>query len=1210
MTNTTGTTHAPLTAPLAQPRRPRKASALLLGTALGAIVGMGYGRGAYAQANPLSGTNTSTISLTGPDEFVTEDGFSVDTSELADSIAIDVTTDGGTINTTLRDDYQSVIQGADQGLRIYKSDGTGDITVTSTGLISTSQDESTAVNIRQFLNDRDNFSEAPGGAVSITVDEIYSSGLSSSGIEVYNRSAEGVTVTANGDVLLGRVIEQYGSGSGIDVGNAYGGDILISAYGDIYAGNKGITAYQFSDGNVTINADGQVRAYAGSGVQVDLQGERGDINITVNDVDGQMATPDSGLQVSYYTHASIFATSASDGHINITSTGDVGVAGNPVLGIYAANTASGSGITINANNVEGGRGASQYDGSIAEYADAIRVLNAGGALSITATGDVDSSVRYGIYAYNKAESSFRTCDPTCRTVTEEGTATDLTITANNVTGGYYGITADNDGTGALSITSTGTVTGTAGGGIYANNSSNSTSDLTITANEVTGGEIGIFAVNYSSGDLTISVDRAVGQNAAGINAVQRGSGNLDVSARDVTGARTAIGAFNYGQGSIIIDATGFVEASQNAGIYAYNSGSSTGDVTITANDVNGAYSGISVNSFGNGAVNITANGVVTGRTGDGITAYNASSEDLTITIAAGGSVSTYGTWAIAANAPNGTVIVDNFGTVTGPVNLTSANTWNSNSGTLANTFTNSGTWDLANTTSDFNATGNSLVVNEGLIVAARNSAVNEISVIDNLDIFRNNVGGTIRLADGAAGDEFQIATTSSGTGNFIANGGTIELDVVLGGDGSAADKLVVSGDVILEGAPTALDIKSVGGGTGADTTNGIEVVSVTGTSDEGAFVLAGLVEVGAFAYDLAEGTCGGEANDNWYLCSGPRPEPPVEPEPEPPVEPTIGTTGAVFEAMPGIILATFARSDALQQRLGSRVTGVRGTISTRGAGRLPVDKAVGPWMRVWGDFADITPDTSTARSSWEVNSWGLEAGIGAKLGEHAGGDLVGGVNLRYGASSVNLRNPVGTGSFDSEGFGLGTSLTWFGNNGLYLDAVGSVDFVSIDATSQGGGELVNGYDDVVYSASAEIGKRIELQGGTALIPQAQLSWGKMRDGQFTDKLGNVISFADRETLTSRIGLTVEQDVTDTAFGSGKIYGFGNMLNDLSGSRTVTVAGTDVTQSGTGDWIELGGGFSLKPSEGTNLFGQVSYREAFDGVSGGAIAVSAGWKMQW
>ena len=173
-----------------------------------------------------------------------------------------------------------------------------------------------------------------------------------------------------------------------------------------------------------------------------------------------------------------------------------------------------------------------------------------------------------------------------------------------------------------------------------------------------------------------------------------------------------------------------------------------------------------------------------------------------------------------------------------------------------------------------------------------------------------------------------------------------------------------------------------------------------------------------------------------------------------------------------------------------------------------------------------------------------------------------------------------------------------------------MDFVSIDATSEGGGILLEDHNDVVYSASAEIGKRFELDGGTALVPQAQLSWGKMQDGSITDNLGNFVQLGNRETLTSRIGLTVEEDVDGTAWGSGTVYGFGNVLQDLKGSQTVTVAGTNVTQSGTGDWVELGGGFSLQPTDRTTLFGQVSYREAFDGVSGEAIAVSAGWKVQW
>jgi fibronectin-binding autotransporter adhesin len=413
---------------------------------------------------------------------------------------------------------------------------------------------------------------------------------------------------------------------------------------------------------------------------------------------------------------------------------------------------------------------------------------------------------------------------------------------------------------------------------------------------------------------------------------------------------------------------------------------------------------------------------------------------------------------------------------------------------------------------------------------------------------------------------------------------------------TAADQLDISGDVILDGAPTALAINSVGGGTGGETTTGIEVVTVVnGTSDAGAFVLAGPVEVGALSYDLSLGQCDDTANDNWYLCNNG----------------TIGTTGAVFEAMPGVVLNSFARTETLQQRLGARVQGGTGpTLSTQGDADLPVAQSVGPWMRTWGDFADITPDNSSAGTSLEADSWGLEAGIGTILGDHAGGNLVGGVNLRYGATYADLSNPVGTASLNAEGFGMAASLTWFGNDGFYVDGNAAVDFVSIDATSQGGGELLNDHDDVVYSASAEVGKRIELQGGTTLVPQAQLSWGKMRDGSLTDNLGNVVSFADRETLTSRVGLTVEQDVTGSSWGAGKVFGFGKVLHDLEGSRTATVAGTDVTQSGTGDWLELGGGFSLQPTENSNVFGQVSYREAFNGVDGDAIAVSAGWRMQW
>ena len=66
-----------------------------------------------------------------------------------------------------------------------------------------------------------------------------------------------------------------------------------------------------------------------------------------------------------------------------------------------------------------------------------------GALSITTTGKTTGG----------------TCEMALMRIQYAGT--DLTINAATTTGGTYGIYAQNNGTGALSITTTGTTTGTA-----------------------------------------------------------------------------------------------------------------------------------------------------------------------------------------------------------------------------------------------------------------------------------------------------------------------------------------------------------------------------------------------------------------------------------------------------------------------------------------------------------------------------------------------------------------------------------------------------------------------------------------------------------------------------------------------------------------------------------------------------------------------------
>ena len=672
--------------------------------------------------------------------------------------------------------------------------------------------------------------------------------------------------------------------------------------------------------------------------------------------------------------------------------------------------------------------------------------------------------------------------------------------------------------------------------------------------------------------------RTEGAKSVGINATNIASqGNTLVDMQ--AGSVETLGSESHGifADQRNEDAEGSVSVKVSGGSIVTTSADASGVVLLNAGK-------------GSSTIDISGNTSISGG-GAGIVASNASSEDTTITIADGSSVSTSGTtaqnFAIWAIAPNGAVIVDNSGTVTGPVNLTNSNT-----------FTNSGTWDLAGTTSDFNANGDSLVVNEGLILAARDSAAAETSAIDNLDRFRN-AGGTIRLADGAVGDLLLIngnGTTGEvgrGAGTFVTNGGSIELDVDLSGT-ELPDFVGINGNLRLGDAPTALSINPVGDTTGDEAADSVQIVRVgTGngeTSEDGAFVLAGPVEVGAIAYDLSLGDCTDQADANWYLCN------------------TIGSTGAVFEAMPGVILDGVGRRESLSDRLGARITSRGMTASTQGAAAPAA--AVGPWFRSWGSETDLTPENSTAAASWSSDSRGFEFGLGAPLGAHAGGDLIATVSLRDSSVAADIENPGGVGHIDTEGQGLGLALTWFGHNGLYVDLAAARDWISVDARSSGGGELLKGHDDVVSSASGEIGQRFALENGMTLVPQAQLSWSRMQDGSFEDALGNSVRFEDAEQVTGRLGLTVEQTVDDPRWGNGKIYGFGNLLHDFDAEQDVRVAGTALSQESGGSWAELGAGISIEAGETGAFYGQVSYQSAIGDLDGDAMALSGGWRVQW
>lgn len=316
--------------------------------------------------------------------------------------------------------------------------------------------------------------------------------------------------------------------------------------------------------------------------------------------------------------------------ITVTSGNSGTITTHPSFGIEVT--------SLDAIRIEGERGSTgitftdTHQSSIIGADNGLSVVNFGtGALEITATGDLIGlgDHRAGIRAVNLGNDS------------------DLTISVANATGDRDGIQATNDlDTGAFDITVTGEVTGTSRAGLYALNIG---TDLTITGNEessITGYSQGIWAMNYGSGALSITSTgsvEATGGSGKGILANHYGT-DLTMEVHDVSGVSSGIHTSSFGSGALSITTTGNVTATDSGGrgIYARNDGSS-GEISMTVQEGStvSATSGQAIEvAAGNTTLNIAGavDGDVTLAKGDDTVNIDSTAdlEDLTGIDAGGG----------------------------------------------------------------------------------------------------------------------------------------------------------------------------------------------------------------------------------------------------------------------------------------------------------------------------------------------------------------------------------------------------------------------------------------------------------------------------------------------------------------------------------------------------------------------------------------------
>jgi len=611
---------------------------LALTTILTVAPFFGYGRTAYAACDPAPVSPTfictgnanvvtqaitannanvsaapgfSVIAPAGDGITITGDGHLRFTDKNAsiitgdeDGLSVNATGDAGITPGAVTVTVNSTITGGSNGIRAG-NDGTGDLVVTANGKVTGERGTGIVAGVGSSGRD---LTVNTGAQSDITGYRF--------GIDARSSGTGDIIINANGTVTA---ID----GEGIHAFNSEGRDLMITtgADSDITGNMFGIRGRNDGTGDLAITVNGDVTGTVREGVYAFANSAANNLTVTI-----------AAGNVVKGGYDGVEARSTGRGALNVKVYGEV--TGTVEKGIWVVNYAGTSAtVTTGAQSAVTG-----YDG--------IGGRNDKGDFIITANGKVTGTDRNGIHAINTVG------------------ANDLKITTgaqSEITGKQFGIYARNFGRN-IDITVNGEITGEQGDGIRAENAYvNSPTptgygrDLKITtgaASSVTGYGNGIFARNNGTGDLTITADGEVtGETGYGIRARNWYDGDsLEIitgAGSEINGGLMGISARNGGAGALTITANGMVTGRQGPGINAQNGSASNSlkIVTGAASIIAGYDDGIRANDNGSGDLEITANGTVMGETRSGIFASNtANGNDLKITSGVGSTVEgvTYG----------------------------------------------------------------------------------------------------------------------------------------------------------------------------------------------------------------------------------------------------------------------------------------------------------------------------------------------------------------------------------------------------------------------------------------------------------------------------------------------------------------------------------------------------------------------------------------
>ncbi|ABP62806.1 autotransporter outer membrane beta-barrel domain-containing protein [Enterobacter sp. 638] len=315
---------------------------------------------------------------------------------------------------------------------------------------------------------------------------------------------------------------------------------------------------------------------------------------------------------------------------------------------------------------------------------------------------------------------------------------------------------------------------------------------------------------------------------------------------------------------------------------------------------------------------------------------------------------------------------------------------------------------------------------------------------------------------------FKLLTVNQ---NYIGDDGFLNMNTALGDDNSPTDRLLVQGNT---SGTTLVSVNNVGG-AGAETVNGIELITVNGDS-AGIFSQSGRIVAGAYDYSLARGAGGN--NSNWYLTNRKTQEIPVTPglpvdpggpDTPKPAGPQVDPGGKlVLRPEGGSYAANIAAANTMfVMRLHDRLGETQYTDVLSGE-----EKVTSMWMRNVGGHTRFRDSSEQLKT--QANRYVVQIGGDIAQWSSDGADRIHlGVMGGYANQHSNTRSHLS--GYDSngtvKGYNTGVYATWYQNaeehTGFHIDSW--LMYSWFDNTVKGEGLPSESYNSQGMTASLESG---------------------------------------------------------------------------------------------------------------------------------------------